>query len=126
MWKLYGAAFVDAGNVWNWYSAVSLFKAAGMEDYIERLGLSETLYDGILDNPEWAKQIALGTGAGLRLDIDGLVIRLDIGVGIHAPYQTYRYDKEGNTDYSQPITTYFNIPSALDAIRVNFGIGYPF
>ena len=126
VWKLYGAAFVDAGNVWNWYSAVSLFKAAGMEDYIERLGLSETLYDGILDNPEWAKQIALGTGAGLRLDIDGLVIRLDLGVGIHAPYQTYRYDKEGHTDYSQPINTYFNMPSALDALRLNFGIGYPF
>ena len=22
--------------------------------------------------------------------------------------------------------TYYNIPSALDAIRINFGIGYPF
>jgi hypothetical protein len=126
VWKLYGAAFVDAGNVWSWYSASTLFKAAGIDDYKERLQLTTELYDGLLDNPELAKQIALGTGAGLRLDIDGLVVRLDIGVGIHAPYQTYRYDKNWNTDYSRPITTYFNLPSALDAIRINFGIGYPF
>lgn len=126
VWKLYGAAFLDAGNVWNWFSTVDLFKAAGMEDYIERLQIPETLRDGIFNNPDFARQIALGTGAGLRLDIEGLVIRLDIGVGIHAPYQTYRYDKEGKPDPTQPITTYFNIPSALDAIRINFGIGYPF
>ena len=126
VWKLFGAAFVDAGNVWNWFSTVDLFKAAGFEDYLERLEIPQTLYDGIINNPEFGKQIALGTGAGLRLDIDGLVVRLDVGVGIHAPYQTFRYDKEGNPDPSQPIDTYFNIPSALDALRINFGIGYPF
>ena len=126
VWKLYGAAFVDAGNVWNWFSTVDLYKAAGYGDYITRLELPENLYDGIYNNPDFARQIALGTGAGLRLDIDGLVVRLDIGVGIHSPYQTFRYDKEGKPDTTQPITTYFNIPSALDAIRVNFGIGYPF
>lgn len=126
VWKLYGAAFLDAGNVWNWYSTVDLFKAAGYYDYLTRLEIPETLYDGIINNPDFAKQIALGTGAGLRLDIDGLVVRLDIGVGIHAPYQTFRYDKQGNVNYNAPITKYYNIPSALDAIRVNFGIGYPF
>ena len=75
VWKLYGAAFVDAGNVWNWYSTVDLFKAAGYGDYITRLELPENLYDGIYNNPDFARQIALGTGAGLRLDIDGLVVR---------------------------------------------------
>ncbi len=126
VWKLYGAAFVDAGNVWNWYSTVDTYKAGGYEDFLKRLQIPDDLKDGIFNNPEFAKQIALGTGAGLRLDIDGLVVRLDIGVGIHAPYQTYKYDKDGKPDTSRPITTYFNIPSALDAIRVNFGIGYPF
>ena len=126
VWKLCGAAFVDAGNVWNWYSTVELFKAAGYADYLTRLEIPEALYDGIINNPEFAKQIALGTGAGLRLDLDGLVVRLDIGVGIHAPYQTFKYDKKGKPDPTQPIKTYFNIPSALDAIRINFGIGYPF
>ena len=126
VWKLFGAAFVDAGNVWDWFSTVDLFKASGMEDYITRMGIPETLKDGIFNNPDFARQIALGTGAGLRLDIDGLVIRLDLGVAIHAPYQTYRYDKNWNTDYTQPITTYYNMPSVLDGLRLNFGIGYPF
>lgn len=126
VWKLFGAAFVDAGNVWNWYSVGDLFKAAGYEDYIARLEIPEELHDGFFNNPDFAKQIALGTGAGLRLDLDGLVIRLDLGVAIHAPYQTFRYDKSGNPDKSRPVTTYFNLPSALDALRLNFGIGYPF
>ncbi len=126
VWKLYGAAFVDAGNVWNWYSTVDLFKAAGYEDYLTRLEIPEDLKDGLYNNPDFAKQIALGTGAGLRLDLEGLVIRLDLGVAIHSPYQTFRYDKEGKVDKTHPITTYFNIPSALDALRLNFGIGYPF
>ena len=127
VWKLYGATFLDAGNVWNWYSADELFRAAGIDDYKEQLQLREDLYDGIINNPKLLKQIALGTGAGLRLDLDGLVIRLDIGVAIHAPYQTYKYDrKTWKPDFTKPINTYFNIPSALDAIRVNFGIGYPF
>ena len=126
VWKLYGAAFVDAGNVWNWYSTVDLYKAAGFEDYLTRLEIPEDLRDGIFNNPDFARQIALGTGAGLRLDIDGLVVRFDLGVGIHCPYQTFRYDKEGKVDTTQPINTYFNMPSALDALRFNFGIGYPF
>ncbi len=126
VWKIFGAAFVDAGNVWDWFSTVDMFKASGMEEYIARLGIPETLRDGVFNNPDFARQIALGTGAGLRLDMDGLVIRLDLGVGIHAPYQTYRYDKNWNTDYTQPITTYYNMPSFLDGLRLNFGIGYPF
>ncbi len=126
VWKLYGATFVDAGNVWNWYNLTDLYKAAGMEDYIARMEIPEDLHDGLFNNPDFARQIALGTGAGLRLDIDGLVIRLDFGVAIHAPYQTFKYTKEGNIDTTRPIKTYFNIPSALDALRINFGIGYPF
>lgn len=126
VWKLYGAAFLDAGNVWNWYSTVDVLREAGFENYIERLQIPEDLKDGLYDNPDFGRQIALGTGAGLRLDLDGLVIRLDIGVGIHTPYQTFKYNKDGSPDHEQPIQTYFNLPSALDAIRVNFGIGYPF
>ena len=127
VWKLFGATFVDAGNVWNWYNGAEIFKAAGIDDYKEQLQLRDELYDGLYNNPDWARQIALGTGAGLRLDLDGLVVRLDIGVAIHAPFQNYKYDKKTwQPDKSQPINTYFNIPSALDAIRVNFGIGYPF
>ena len=126
VWKLYGAAFVDAGNVWNWLTIADLFKQEGIDNYKDVLGLQEDLYDGFFNNPYLLSQIALGTGAGLRLDFDGLVIRLDLGVGIHAPYQTYKRDKDRKYDYTQPISTYFNMPTALDALRLNFGIGYPF
>ncbi|MBP5397478.1 MAG: BamA/TamA family outer membrane protein [Bacteroidales bacterium] len=126
VWKLYGAAFLDAGNVWNWYNLSDVLSREDYEYFIRNLGMTVDLKDGIVGNPEAARQIALGTGAGLRLDIDGLVIRLDLGIAIHAPYQTYKYDKEGKPDLSQPITTYYNIPSGWDGLRLNFGIGYPF
>jgi len=84
------------------------------------------LQDGLIGNTDFLNQIALGTGTGLRLDMDGLVIRLDLGIAIHAPYQTFYYNKDGKPNYDAPISNYFNIPSALDALRLNFGIGYPF
>ena len=90
------------------------------------MGFTEEIQDGIIGNKNIAKQIALGTGAGLRLDIDGLVVRLDLGIGIHAPYQTYKYDKDLNPDLSRPINSYYNMPSFLDGLRLNFSIGYPF
>ena len=127
VWKIYGATFLDAGNVWNWVSAADYYKDAGFPDYVEQLQLHGELYDGILDNPYILRQIALGTGAGLRLDLEGLVIRLDLGIGIHAPYQTYKYDKETlEPDKSQPINTYYNIPTWWEGLKLNFGIGYPF
>ena len=126
VWKLYGAAFVDAGNVWSWTHTGDMFVDQGITDYKEMLELREDLYDGILNNPYFWKQIALGTGAGLRLDLDGLVIRLDLGVAIHKPYLTLKNDKDGKPDSTRPIHSYFNVPTALDALRLNFGIGYPF
>ena len=126
VWKLYGAFFLDAGNVWNWHNTSELLSSEDYALLVERMGLTEDLQDGFIGNPNIAKQIALGTGTGFRLDIDGLVIRLDLGVGLHAPYQTYKYDKEGKPDLSRPINKYYNIPSALDGLRFNFSIGYPF
>ena len=126
VWKIFGAAFLDAGNVWNLYHSSQVLSPEDYAFFIEKLGITEELKDGFINNPDLARQIALGTGTGLRLDLDGLVIRLDLGVAIHAPYQTYRYTKEGTPDFTRPITTYYNIPSFLDGLRLNFGIGYPF
>ena len=103
-----------------------MLKDAGQADLLEAMGVPADFNDCLFNNPDLPKQIALGTGAGLRLDFEGLVIRLDLGVAIHSPYQTYRYDKDGKPDKTQPINTYFNIPSGWDALRLNFGIGYPF
>ena len=126
VWKINGAVFVDAGNVWNWRNSSESLTSEEYEQYSELMGLTEQLYDGFIGNPYILKQIALGTGAGIRLDLEGLVIRLDLGVGIHSPYQTYKYTKEGQPDLTQPINSYYNIPSFFDGIRLNFGIGYPF
>ena len=126
VWKIFGAAFVDAGNVWAWRNSSEVLAPEDYAFFKEKLGIIGELKDGFINNDQLARQLALGTGAGLRLDLEGLVIRLDLGIGIHAPFQTYKYTKEGTPDLTKPITTYYNIPSAFDGMRLNFGIGYPF
>ena len=92
--SLFGAAFIDAGNVWL------------MEDDAARPG-------GKFDFSNFPKQLALGTGVGLRYDLDFLVVRFDLGIGIHAPYDT---GKSG----------YYNMTSFGKSLGYHFAIGYPF
>ena len=92
--KLQGATFLDAGNVW-------------------LLRNSENQPGGKFTFKDFGKQIALGTGVGIRYDLDFLVIRFDLGIGIHAPYDT---GKGG----------YYNMPSFGKSLGYHFAIGYPF
>lgn len=91
---LKGAVFLDAGNVWLLNSDAN---RPGGTFRLNRL----------------ADDIALGTGAGLRFDLDFLVLRFDVGVGIHAPYET---GKSG----------YYNMPRFLDSLGYHLAVGYPF
>lgn len=91
---LHGALFLDAGNVW------TLKKEAS------RPG-------GQLQAKTFFKDLALGTGVGLRFDISMLVIRGDLGIGIHAPYDT---GKRG----------YYNMESFKKSLAFHLAIGYPF
>lgn len=91
---LHGAVFLDAGNVW-------------------LMRKEENRPHGELTLKNFAKQIALGTGVGLRYDLDFLVFRLDLGIGLHDPYDT---GKSG----------YYNIPKFKDSMALHFAIGYPF
>jgi hypothetical protein len=59
------------------------------------------------------KDLALGTGFGLRYDLTFIVIRFDVGIGLHLPYDT---GKKG----------YYNIPKFKDGMGYHFAIGYPF
>lgn len=68
---------------------------------------------GLLTLRNFAKSIALGTGVGLRYDLTFLVIRLDLGIALHDPYDT---GKKG----------YYNIPKFKDGLGLHFAIGYPF
>lgn len=92
--SLNGAFFLDAGNVWL------------LRKDEQRPGAEFTL-GGFLN------QLALGTGLGLRYDMDFLVLRLDLGIALHNPYDT---GKKG----------YYNIPKFKDNMSLHFAIGYPF
>ncbi len=92
--NLHGALFLDAGNVW-------LLR----EDDSHPGGKFST--SNLLD------EIALGTGFGFRYDLEFLVLRLDLGIAIHAPYDT---GKSG----------YYNIPKFWDGLGFHFAVGYPF
>ncbi len=99
--SLYGALFLDAGNVWN-----------VNRDFNDE-NANEILGDTKFELKNFPKQIALGTGIGLRYDLDFLVLRLDWGLGLHVPYET---DKSG----------YFNAHTFKSHQTLNFAIGYPF
>lgn len=95
-WKLAGAVFIDAGNVWTLkendiaISEGSLFK-------LKDLG----------------KSIAANWGVGVRLDLDFLLLRLDLGLKVHDPARTDRWVRpEG----------WFR----RDGFALHFGVGYPF
>ena len=99
--NLYGALFLDAGNVWN------IKQNHGDDQYNETNEITTFRLSNL------PRQMALGTGFGLRYDLDFLVLRLDWGVALHAPYDT---GKSG----------YFNINSFKHGQALHFAIGYPF
>lgn len=91
---LHGATFLDTGNVWL------------LKNDPSRPG-------GKLEGKRFFKDLAVGTGVGLRVDIGMLVVRGDLGIGIHAPYNT---GKRG----------YYNMTSFKNSLAFHLAIGYPF
>ena len=69
--------------------------------------------DGKLRMKNFFKELAVGTGLGLRFDMGMLVIRADLGIGLHLPYET---SNEG----------WYNIPKFKDGLALHLAIGYPF
>lgn len=90
---LHGAVFLDAGNIWL---------------------LKEDPYrpGGKLEMKNFFRDIALGTGVGLRVDVGMMVIRGDLGYGLHTPY----FNEQSH---------YFNV-RFKDAFAFHLAIGYPF
>lgn len=71
-WKLNGAVFVDAGNIWT------------LRNYEEQPG-------GQFKLDEFYKQIAVAYGLGLRLNFGYFILRLDAGMkAINPAYETSR------------------------------------
>lgn len=91
--SLHGAVFLDAGNVW--------------------LLRDDPLRPGGKLTAKSLRHIALGTGFGLRYDLEFLVLRLDFGIGLHAPYETSN-------------SGFYNLEKFRDGFAFHFAIGYPF
>lgn len=106
---LNGALFLDFGNIW-------------------RIRESAAFPGGQFKIDEFYKQIALGTGYGLRLDFSFLIVRFDVGVKLYNPQDVMRLDN-GQYDYSTGW-----VFDKLDGFKLfdndlmvlNIGIGYPF
>ncbi|MGJ5642609.1 BamA/TamA family outer membrane protein [Formosa sp. S-31] len=86
---LKGALFVDAGNVWNSKENEAQPGSKFSSDFMSELGI--------------------GVGAGLRVDVQGFVIRFDFAAPVHDPALD---EKQFNFQYKETV--------------FNFAIGYPF
>ena len=95
-WKLDGALFVDAGNIWTMY------------DYSDQPG-------GVFLWDEFYKQIAVSYGMGVRFDLNFLVLRLDAAMKAVNPMYV-----EGPLRY--PIVH----PRFKRDFAWHFAVGYPF
>ncbi len=96
IWNFYGAAFVDVGNVWTLQSSDS-----------EEASLSQFKWN------TFGRSLAANWGFGLRLDVDFLLLRVDLGLKIHDPSRLQPWvapdqwlDRNG--------------------YAIHFGVGYPF
>lgn len=95
-WKLHGAFFIDAGNVWN------------TRDYSDMNG-------ALFKFDEFYKQIAVAYGIGLRLNFDYFILRLDGGMKAVDPSV-----ETGRLHY--PITK----PDFKRDFAIHFAVGLPF
>ena len=86
-----GALFVDAGNVWNTKPNPTF---SGKDEFTSN----------------FINELGMGTGFGLRIDVQGFVIRFDLAAPFHDPSlpRGERYDFK----FDEPL--------------LNFAIGYPF
>ncbi|WP_231425090.1 BamA/TamA family outer membrane protein [Pedobacter sp. Leaf250] len=106
---LYGALFVDAGNIWLRKEDTGIPGTTNNG----RPG-SEFKFKNVLN------ELAVGTGAGLRVDASIFVVRLDVAFPVRKPYlaegQRWVFDDIafGNKDWRR------------QNLIFNIGIGYPF
>ncbi|WP_420151553.1 BamA/TamA family outer membrane protein [Spirosoma sp.] len=99
---LEGAVFVDAGNVWTYYNLEAI------EGDVESF------------SPNFYKQIAIGAGVGLRIDLSYFLIRFDLATPLRKPYKT---------DGSEWVINQINFRSSewrKQNLILNIAIGYPF
>lgn len=92
-WVLEGAVFADAGNIWT------------IRDYENQAG-GEFKFDSF-----W-KQIAIAYGAGLRMDFNFVLFRVDMGIKLYDP--------------TTAITGGWRVMPKWEDFAFHIAIGYPF
>ncbi len=95
-WRLEGALFLDAGNIW------AIRKIEGMPE-------------AEFDFGRFYKEVALGTGFGTRINLNYFIFRLDIGMKLCDP------SAEAGKRWIPGSRRYIR-----DDFNVNLAIGYPF
>lgn len=98
---LKGAVFTDAGNVWLMRS-------------------NESLPGGEFRGNRFMKEIAVGTGFGLRVDLSFFLIRLDLGIPVRKPW----LPEKDRWVFDQ--ISFGNREWRRDNLVYNIAIGYPF
>ena len=96
-WKMNGALFVDAGNIWT------------LRNYSDQPG-------GQFRFDEFWKQIAVGYGVGFRMNFDYFILRFDLGMKAVNP----AYEVDGGEQF--PL---FN-PRLSRDFTFHFAVGLPF
>ncbi len=105
-WKLEGAIFLDAGNIW-------------------AINPKDDRPNSLFDFNKFYKEIAVGTGFGTRFDFSFFIIRLDFGFKLRDPsFTQYKWllDNEllKSDEYKDRRENGYRI------FNLQFGIGYPF
>ena len=96
-WKVAGAVFVDAGNVW-------------MLNYKDDSGNAD---DSMFRWNSLGESIAANWGVGVRLNLGFLLLRVDMGMKVHDPSREQKWVSPGKW-------------LRRDNYALHFGVGYPF
>lgn len=105
--KLEGALFVDAGNIWDF--------PMSNEDEDEFIQTFIENYGGYFSFKDLPESFAMNWGAGLRINLSFILLRLDLGIRLHDPARA-----EGDR-WLAPAQWF-----KRSNMAVHFGVGYPF
>lgn len=121
MFNIYGAVFLDGGNVWT--------KDFDPDRIGSRFTLNKQTDDqGIITEDVFYKEMGIATGFGVRFDFSYFIFRLDFGTPIR---NNYPDPKRSNSYFVDPklweINKFGDVFGKFnDNIRYQLAIGYPF
>ncbi|MDD2563063.1 MAG: BamA/TamA family outer membrane protein, partial [Salinivirgaceae bacterium] len=95
-WMIEGALFVDVGNIWS-------------------INRKEQREATIFKFNRFYKELAVGSGAGIRIDLDFLLVRIDGAIKVRNP------SPKENSGWIP-----FNEKYTWNDFQLHIGIGYPF